>query len=204
MWKNQAHRESQDDSMTDFIDASGFRANVGIVLIRGKGDVFLGGRTGGRGWQFPQGGIGRDEDPEEGMFRELKEEIGLEPGDVRIIASTRGWLRYRLPAQYLRRNAKQTCIGQKQRWFMLEMTSGEDRFRFDTTATPEFESWRWVDYWAPVREVIYFKRAVYARALDELGRHAFAGGPPPLPAWWEEEKTLRNLARRRESQPEPQ
>jgi 8-oxo-dGTP pyrophosphatase MutT (NUDIX family) len=79
MWKNQAHRESQDDSMTDFIDSSGFRANVGIVLIRGKGDVFLGGRTGGRGWQFPQGGIGRDEDPEEGMFRELKEEIGLNP-----------------------------------------------------------------------------------------------------------------------------
>ena len=202
MWKNRAHTEFQDASMTDFIDASGFRANVGIVLVRGKGDVFLGGRTGGRGWQFPQGGIGRDEDPEEGMFRELKEEIGLEPGDVRIIASTRGWLRYRLPAQYLRRNARQTCIGQKQRWFMLEMISGEDRFRFDTTATPEFESWRWVDYWAPVREVIYFKRAVYARALDELGRRAFAEGPPPLPAWWEEEKTLRNLARRRESQPQ--
>ena len=190
--------------MTDFIDASGFRANVGIVLVRGKGDVFLGGRTGGRGWQFPQGGIGRDEDPEEGMFRELKEEVGLDRGDVRVIASTRGWLRYRLPAQYLRRNAKQTCIGQKQRWFMLELTGEEDRFRFDTTATPEFESWRWVDYWAPVREVIYFKRAVYARALDELGRQAFAGGPPPLPAWWEEEKTLRNLAGRREGVPEPE
>ena len=99
MWKNWVHREPQDDSMTDFIDASGFRANVGIVLVRGKGEVFLGGRTGGRGWQFPQGGIGRDEDPEAGMFRELREEVGLEPGDVRIIASTTGWLRYRLPAQ---------------------------------------------------------------------------------------------------------
>ena len=190
--------------MTDFIDASGFRANVGIVLVRGKGEVFLGGRTGGRGWQFPQGGIGRDEDPEAGMFRELREEVGLEPGDVRIIASTTGWLRYRLPAQYLRRNAKQTCIGQKQRWFMLEMTAAEDRFRFDTTATPEFESWRWVDYWSPVREVIYFKRAVYARALEELGRSALSDGPPPLPTWWEEEKTLRNLSRRRESSPQSQ
>lgn len=183
--------------MTDFIDAAGFRANVGIVLIRGNGEVFLGGRTGGRGWQFPQGGLGRNEDPEAGMFRELKEEIGLEPDDVRIVAATNGWLRYRLPARYVRRNAKQACIGQKQRWFLLEMTGPEDRFRFDTTSTPEFESWRWVNYWDPVREVIYFKRAVYARALDELGRRAYSAGPPPLPDWWEEEKTLRNLARRR-------
>ena len=148
--------------MTDFIDASGFRANVGIVLVRARARSFSAVAPGGRGWQFPQGGIGRDEDPEEGMFRELKEEVGLDKTDVRVIASTRGWLRYRLPAQYLRRNARQTCIGQKQRWFMLELTSEEDRFRFDTTATPEFESWRWVDYWSPVREVIYFKRAVYA------------------------------------------
>lgn len=184
--------------MTDFIDASGFRANVGIVLVRGKGEVFLGGRTGGRGWQFPQGGIGRDEDPEEGMFRELKEEVGLERSDVRVIASTRGWLRYRLPAQYLRRNAKQTCIGQKQRWFMLRFKGDDNRFQFDTTQQPEFDRWRWADYWSPVREVIFFKRAVYVRALEELGQHAFKEGPPPLPEWWQEEKNLRALARRRE------
>ena len=45
---------------------------------------------------------------------------------------------------------------------------------------------RWVDYWAPVREVIYFKRAVYARALQELGELAFTEGPPPRPEWWSE------------------
>lgn len=183
--------------MTDFIDTAGFRANVGIVLLGAAGQVFLGGRTGGRGWQFPQGGIAPHEHPEQAMFRELKEEIGLEPGDVEVLAVTQGWLRYRLPAQYLRRGAGRPCVGQKQRWFMLKLTSGDDRLRFDSTSSPEFESWRWVDYWSPVREVIYFKRAVYARALDELGRLAFANGPPPLPEWWEEEKNLRNLARRR-------
>jgi putative (di)nucleoside polyphosphate hydrolase len=41
-----------------------------------------------------------------------------------------------------------------------------------------------VDYWQPIREVIYFKRAVYSRALHELGPLAFPGGPPPYPAWW--------------------
>ena len=62
---------------SDYIDKDGFRANVGIVLMRGSGEVFLGGRVGGRGWQFPQGGVNRGERVEEALFRELKEEIGL-------------------------------------------------------------------------------------------------------------------------------
>ena len=83
--------------MTDFIDAEGFRANVGIVLIRDDRQVLLGGRTGGRGWQFPQGGVRRNESPEQALYRELHEEIGLERDDVEMLASTRNWLRYRLP-----------------------------------------------------------------------------------------------------------
>jgi putative (di)nucleoside polyphosphate hydrolase len=183
--------------MTDFIDAEGFRANVGIVLIRDDRQVFLGGRTGGRGWQFPQGGVRRDESPDEALFRELKEEIGLEPCDVEVVASTRSWLRYRLPRQYVRRHSNPLCIGQKQRWYLLRFVGDETRLHFDSTDEPEFERWRWVDYWTPVREVIYFKRAVYARALDELARRAFPDDPPALPEWSDQEKNLRNLARRR-------
>lgn len=184
--------------MTDFIDADGFRANVGIVLMRDDRQVFLGGRTGGRGWQFPQGGMLQTETPEEALFRELKEEVGLDPGHVRIIASTRGWLRYRLPRQYVRRNSQPTCIGQKQRWFLLQMLGSEDQLDLKSTSTPEFDAWRWVDYWTPVREVIYFKRAVYARALDELARGAFPDDPPALPAWSQDEKYLRALSQRRQ------
>ena len=171
---------------SDLIDAQGYRANVGIVLIRDAGDVFLGGRSDGRGWQFPQGGVQRDESAEQALYRELREEVGLEPDDVQVLAATRQWLRYRLPRRYVRRRSQPMCIGQKQRWFLLRMLGGEDRLRFDLTEQPEFDSWRWVDYWSPVREVIYFKRNVYARALDELGRHAFPDGPPPRPDWWSE------------------
>lgn len=182
--------------MTDCIDADGFRANVGIVLIRDDRQVFLGGRSGGRGWQFPQGGVQRNEAPEQALYRELKEEIGLEQTDVELVASTRHWLRYRLPRQYVRRNSQPQCIGQKQRWFLLRFIASEDRLHFDSTTTPEFDRWRWVDYWAPVREVIYFKRAVYVRALDELARRAWPSDPPVLPQWSEQEKNLRNLAQR--------
>ena len=172
--------------MTDLIDAQGFRANVGIVLIRDSGDVFLGGRRDGRGWQFPQGGVREDESAEQALYRELREEIGLESADVEILAATRNWLRYRLPRRFVRRRSKPLCIGQKQRWFLLRMLGSEERLRFDLTTQPEFDSWRWVDYWSPVREVIYFKRNVYARALEELGQLAFPDGPPPHPDWWSE------------------
>lgn len=184
--------------MTDFIDADGFRANVGIVLMREDRQVFLGGRTGGRGWQFPQGGVQQRETPEEALYRELKEEVGLDPQDVQLIAGTRTWLRYRLPKQYVRKNSHPPCIGQKQRWFLLKFLGTEDRFDLVSNGEPEFESWRWVDYWTPVREVIYFKRAVYARALDELARTAFPQDPPALPEWSQDEKYLRSLAQRQQ------
>jgi putative (di)nucleoside polyphosphate hydrolase len=169
----------------DFIDSQGFRANVGIVLTDGCGRVLIAGRRGRGGWQFPQGGIRPDEDTEAAMFRELHEEVGLTPGDVEVVGSTEGWLRYRLPDRYIRREQVPLCIGQKQRWFLLQLTAAADRVRFDVTADPEFDRGRWVDYWRPVKEVVYFKRPVYVRALHELGRFAFPDdGPPPPPAWW--------------------
>jgi putative (di)nucleoside polyphosphate hydrolase len=180
--------------MGDLIDKDGFRANVGIVLMDDAGQLFLGRRSGGRGWQFPQGGVRHDETPEEALFRELHEEIGLTADDVAIVAQTASWLRYRLPQRYVRRDSLPLCIGQKQRWFLLRLVRPVAQFRFDTTGTPEFDRWRWVDYWQPVREVIYFKRPVYVRALQELAQIMSPGAPPPYPSWWD--RPTRQGARR--------
>ncbi len=171
--------------MNDLIDRDGFRANVGIVLMGGGDRLFLGRRAGGRGWQFPQGGIRPGEHAEQSLYRELREEIGLEAGDVTILGATERWLRYRLPPRYVRRDARPRCIGQKQRWFLLRLRREDACIRFDLTGEPEFDRGRWVDFWQPVREVIYFKRPVYSRALHELGRHAFPAGLPPYPSWWQ-------------------
>jgi putative (di)nucleoside polyphosphate hydrolase len=171
-------------SAMDRIDANGFRANVGIILTRPGGSVFLAGRAGRSGWQLPQGGIRPEETARQAMFRELEEEIGLEAGDVKLLGRTRGWLRYRLPRRYMRRHSTPLCIGQKQRWYLLQLIGDEARVRFDATDAPEFDRWRWVDYWRPVKEVIYFKRDVYASALQELGPLAFPKGVPPQPEWW--------------------
>ena len=88
--------------------------------------------------------------------------------------------RSRLPRQYVR----DRCIGQKQRWFLLKLRADDGKLRFDSTGQPEFERWRWVDYWTPVREVVYFKRRVYVRALHDLGKLIFPNGLPPYPDWW--------------------
>jgi putative (di)nucleoside polyphosphate hydrolase len=171
--------------MTDLIDRDGFRANVGIVLMHADGRLFLGRRSGGRGWQFPQGGMRQGEAPEESLYRELQEEVGLTARDVLLLGQTRRWLRYRLPQRYLRQAQKPLCVGQKQRWFLLQLRSAESAIRFDCTEQPpEFDRWRWVDFWQPVREVIYFKRPVYTRALHELGAAAYPGGLPAYPRWW--------------------
>jgi putative (di)nucleoside polyphosphate hydrolase len=168
----------------DHIDSEGFRANVGIIISDSNGSVLVGGRARQNGWQFPQGGIRRDELPETALFRELREEVGLEPGHVEVMGSTRDWLRYRLPEQFIRRSTQPVCIGQKQRWFLLRLTAPESLLRLDTTPDPEFDRWRWTDFWQPVQDVIYFKRQVYVQALHELGPVLFPAGLPPKPDWW--------------------
>lgn len=150
------------------IDSEGFRPNVGIIVANGDGRVLWARRRGSDSWQFPQGGIAHRESPEEAMFRELNEEVGLNPGDVRILAYTQGWLRYRLPERYIRRGEKQRCIGQKQKWFLLELTGSESAIDLTVMHKPEFDDWTWVSYWYPLSHVIDFKREVYMRALKEL------------------------------------
>jgi putative (di)nucleoside polyphosphate hydrolase len=158
----------------DVIDADGYRHNVGIILMNARSRVFWARRAGMDAWQFPQGGIRQDETPEVALYRELHEEVGLSDEDVQIIGCTRDWLSYRLPRHLVRRNSHPLCIGQKQRWYVLRLTGDETRVRLDAGDKPEFDAWRWVYYWRPLREVVAFKRAVYRSALRELAPHALS------------------------------
>ncbi len=162
------------------IDSDGFRPNVGIIVLHptAAGQVLLAKRIGQDAWQFPQGGIKRGESPEAACFRELEEELGLQPQQVELLAATDDWLRYLLPKYLVRRGNKPLCIGQKQRWFLLRLVSEESRVQLDGSAKPEFDAWQWVDYWYPIERVIYFKREVYLGALRELAARAGAAAEP--------------------------
>ena len=150
------------------IDSEGFRANIGIIVCNDFGNLLWTRRIGQNSWQFPQGGVDAGESAEQALYRELKEEIGLEKQDVRILASTKQWLKYRLPNRYIRQDSFPLCVGQKQKWYMLQLVSNESRIHFDETGHPEFDHFMWVNYWYPLRQVIAFKQGVYRQALTEL------------------------------------
>ncbi len=174
------------------LDREGYRPNVGIVLINQRNEVFWGKRVGQHSWQFPQGGIQHGENPEQAMYRELHEEIGLEPQHVQIIGRTREWLRYDVPAEFLRRSnntqpnrrsSRQSYRGQKQIWFLLRMVGRDSDVCLRASDHPEFDAWRWSPYWIPLDVVIDFKREVYELALSELARF-IARGPRMMIMPW--------------------
>ena len=151
------------------IDSEGFRPNVGIIVLNERGQALWARRVGGKdAWQFPQGGINPGESPEQALYRELYEEVGLTRSQVTLLASTRGWLRYRLPQRLVRRRSEPLCIGQKQKWYLLQLNDEESNISFNNGYKPEFDHWRWVSYWHPLTKVVTFKREVYRRALTEL------------------------------------
>ena len=152
------------------LDREGFRPNVGIILLNQKNQVFWGKRIRTHSWQFPQGGIDRGESPEQAMFRELHEEVGLQPEHVRIVARTRDWLRYEVPDRFIRRDARGFYKGQKQIWYLLQLVAPDWNVNLRATSHPEFDAWRWNDFWVPLDVVVEFKRGVYEMALTELSR----------------------------------
>jgi putative (di)nucleoside polyphosphate hydrolase len=162
------------DGGVAMLDKEGYRPNVGIILANQRNEVFWGKRVNQHAWQFPQGGIQHGETPLLAMYRELEEEIGLQRAHVRILGRTREWLRYEVPSRWARPENRSAYRGQKQIWFLLRMVGRDCDVKLRASGHPEFDAWRWHDYWVPLEAVIDFKREVYRQALIELHRYLHA------------------------------
>jgi putative (di)nucleoside polyphosphate hydrolase len=152
------------------LDRDGYRPNVALVIVNAKNQVFWGKRIREHAWQFPQGGIDAGEAPEQAMYRELREEVGLSPEHVKILGRTRDWIRYQVPSHWVKREHRGTYRGQKQIWYLLRLVGRDSDVCLRATDHPEFDAWRWHEYWIPMESVIEFKRDSYRRALMELER----------------------------------
>lgn len=176
MNKNNSREQKNSSSKSsgeNVIDKQGFRLNVGIIVINKDNQLLWAQRYNQQAWQFPQGGVQDNETLQEALYRELFEELGLKPEDVEICDSTPSLLKYRLPPKLIRHEQKPLCIGQKQKWYLLRLISDDSSVNLTTSAKPEFDEWKWVSFWYPLRHVISFKREVYRRALLYFAQKLF-------------------------------
>ncbi len=152
------------------LDRFGFRLNVGMVIVNHLGQVLWARRVRHNTWQFPQGGLKEDESEEEALYRELYEETGLNSKDVYVMQTSRKHYCYKVPKHMHVSKANKQYQGQKQRWFLLSLNDEDSdlTLRFNCSKHPEFDSWRWVSYWYPIRHVVPFKRDVYRQMLTEF------------------------------------
>jgi putative (di)nucleoside polyphosphate hydrolase len=160
-----------------------YRPNVGIVLARGDGRVWLGRRAGTSGaynWQFPQGGVDEGESLEAAAQRELHEETGAT--SVTLIGRTRDWISYEFPRTYRRSRPAQDWIGQKRIGFLFRFDGQDNEFDIAAQDTPEFDEWRWAEPEEALSQVVPFKTATYTAMLEVLGpliKGLKTSEPPP-------------------------
>jgi len=153
------------------------RPNVGAVLFNSAGKIFVARRAdlpnaegAPGGWQLPQGGMDRGEDPATAVFRELKEEIGTDRAE--IIGEHPEWLSYDLPEQLIGRALGGKWRGQTQRWFALRFLGTDADIRLDLDPHPEFDAWRWTDLAELPSLAVGFKRPIYDILAVSFARFA--------------------------------
>jgi putative (di)nucleoside polyphosphate hydrolase len=143
-----------------------YRSNVAAIIQRADGKIFIGERSNVAGaWQFPQGGVKKQETLREALFRELREEVSVVPQHCRVI-DAKGPYRYLFPAGRI----KEGFDGQEQTYFLVQFTGTDSDLDVDTDE-PEFVQFRWIEpsqfqiTWVP-----QFKQDVYRRVfLDFFG-----------------------------------
>ena len=150
------------------IDEDGYRPNVASVIINKDNKILWAKRVDEDNWQFPQGGIQKGETPEQAMYREVYEEVGLKKNSFEILGRSADWLKYDVPEKFVKTYWQGRYKGQKQIWFLLKFIGSDDLINLNLHDSPEFDDWRWENFWHPLQDVVDFKKEVYSAALNEL------------------------------------
>ena len=149
--------------MSDRADSQ-YRPCVGIMLVNGSGQAFVGNRIDNREsgfWQMPQGGVDPGEDLDSAMRRELGEEVGARPEHLEVIARLPDELYYDLPPELQGTMWGGRYCGQRQTWYLVRFTGSDSDVDIAAHDPPEFCDWKWVDPEQLPELIVPFKREVY-------------------------------------------
>ena len=137
-----------------------FRANAAAIIVNEKGQVLAFERSDTKdAWQFPQGGVNYKEDPIISVYREIKEETGIDPEqNLELIAEYPQWLVYEFPKE-----TRPECWsrGQAQKWFLFKTKSPDVKPDLSQAESSEFINWKWAKIDEITDKMIYFKKPIY-------------------------------------------
>ena len=144
-----------------------FRAGAGAVIADERGRVLALERSDiPDAWQFPQGGLEKDEEPLEAAYREIEEETNLPRRALKLVTVYPDLLVYQLPK---RARSKKTGLGQVQYWFFFRLRKPSDKKKVRPMA--EFMSAEWRPFDRVVAEAIVFRKPIYEKLRTLFRSH---------------------------------
>lgn len=155
--------------MSEFPTA--YRPCAGFMLVNAQSRVFVGQRIDSKdsgAWQMPQGGIDPGEDHEQAALRELREETGIAPDLVAVLARMREPVRYDLPEELMGKLWGGKYRGQEQFWFLGRFQGEDADIDIEAHQPPEFAAWQWAEPEHLPELIVPFKRHVYRAVLEEF------------------------------------
>ena len=149
-----------------------YRPNVAAIVLSCKyplkSEIFIASRSDiANSWQFPQGGIDKDETPEDALFRELKEEIGT--NEIEIIAQYPKWVSYDFPNTVAKK--MYPFDGQIQKYFLVKLKNNT-KINLKTKH-PEFDNYKFIRYKEVFDYIVYFKRPIYKEVLNYFKKEGY-------------------------------
>lgn len=146
-----------------------YRPNVAALMTNEEGNLLICERASIPGaWQFPQGGVDKGETMEEGLFREVAEEIGLLPHHYEVLEKRDGYRYLYPPDVRARKIKKHGSHGQEQTYFLCRLKPGAPPINVHQSP-PEFSGYRWIHPeefdldWVPG-----FKRDIYKAVMIDF------------------------------------